>query len=934
MKTVIPFSPLPAMNRKYTIRLCTAKFPVILFPVILLSAFLTGCIRQEFREPNLPKDRTFTLNYSFDRPQTRGVAANGNEKTVNDVAFIFYKAEDESYVTNQTVTIPGGSGSTTGSFPLQLPEKIVQGTEYKVIIVGNYARFRPAGLGLDDFIYSHSGLSFTQMKEFIYSQSVQGARLTVPLPFCGILTGSDGKETTLTGPSPTTISLGVSVKFSRAVARIDLRHLAAKQLVIKWVKVCNYRDRGYLYHQDAPAGQTISGIASVPPSDGTEYPAGYVKAYPPVDGENGTKRQDLTEGGLYAYPNIVGYTAQDDNVTTFLMIAGYYQPEGGPENTTRLSYYRANIGSNGASQILKRNYAYTVVINSVKKEGANSESGAASEKEKLLEYAVDDAWEDDDSNTNVDGQGNFLTLSKTSLLLGNEAGESGVIKVSVKTGTSWVLQWKQNPTDAFRYEKVNDNTFSIIANRDNQTQFSNNGVLEVRVTGITPEPEPPLAIDVDVIQLSTVADSRTLIVQGHTGDFSYTVPGQGAVVAFQVITGSSSSRWQVEGDAGLNEFVAPYETSGSNKSYIQLNFLPNAESTERTGKLTVHRLTPGGSIDNGVTPVVISFRQETTPYPLTINPDFSNSTLEIDAFTPSNANPNGVVYTRGFVVKLADPSNYTFTAKSTFNKNADAYLSLGSTYITKATAHQSNSNPNVKNEVTGGRSGQSFYLHVFNAGPGDPELSGTITVIAVPKASSGLMPFELSFPVKIKSSCKLGNTPVGTLLWADRNVGAPLKTDSGEGMKGLNYTNEGLHNDHVNFSYKGAYFNFAEARTEFVCPQFGIENYKETGWRLPDKTEQEALKPRMRYSKVRAFILSDVRAEDGSYTGCWLPQSGENNSQSGIYGQFWSSTTNNVNPSAYSWSMRTDASTIQSSLNVTSSNQSNGYTVRCVREKK
>lgn len=921
MKTTVPIFPLNVMRSSFA-RFIAAGLSAISITLTIVMVF-AGCVRQDTEDANLPQGRTFTLPYSFDRAQTRTITAQGNEKIVNDVAMIFYKASDESYAAHQTVTIPGGGGTTVGSFPLQLPAEIAEGVEYEVVIVGNYKNFRPAGLALDDYVYQNQGLTFSQMKEKVYSQSAQGARMTVPLPFYGILTGADGEETTLTGPAPNTISLGVSVKFSRAVARIDLRHFAADRLVIKWAKVCNYRSRGYLYHQDAPLGEIISGVASTPPTDDHDYPQGYVKAPAPMSGEDGGTRQDLTTGGLYAYPNIVGYTAQDDKETTYLMIAGYYQKEGEAANTERLTYYRANIGSNGMSQVLKRNYVYTVVINSVKKEGANDESGAASEKEKLLDYAVDDEWEEDDPNTNSDGLGNFLTLSRTSVLLGNEAGESGTVKVNVKEGTGWSLEWKQNPTSAFRYEKINDKSFSIIANGNNTSQFSNNALLEVRVTGIHPEPNPPLVLDVDVIQLSSAADSRTLIVQGRTGNFDYTVPGQGTVLAFQVVTGSPSSRWKIEGSDGLDDFVAPYETTGANKSYIQLNFLPNG-GDERTGKLTVSRLTPDGNVDNGVTPIVISFKQERTPYPMTINPDFSNRTLEIEGFSPSSSIKNSPSYVRGFLVQLADPADYTFEVKSSFNKNTDAYLSLGNPDSNQQAYPHRTDNPNTKDEVSGGTSGQNFYLHVFNTGPGDPDLLGTITITAVPNPDSGKTIFTLSFPVRIRSGCKIGEPQAGDIIWADRNVGAPLKTDSGPDMLGLNYTNETTHNDYENFSYKGAFFSFDEAQQKSVCPQFGQENYGESGWRLPTSAEQVAVVSKMRFSKRRAYILSDARS-DGSYVGCWFPLSGYSKlpTQQGN-GYFWSSSPNG---SGLGYSLYL----LTGSASATNSSRSYGYSVRCVR---
>ena len=833
----------------------------------------TGCMRDETER--LPASgHTFTVHYSFDDMQTRAVAAESNENLIKDIAFIYYKEEDETYVAHQSVSV--STGGASGSFVLSVPGEIETGERYKVLVIGNYSQFKPDGVSLDDYMNNHQSDTYTQMQTDIYSQTASQGRIATPLPFNGILLGTDGSESLFTGPEKDATSLGVSIRFSRSVSRIDLRHMAADRLVIAWAKVCNYRDKGYLFHNDAPAGDLIRGTAIKAPTEGA-YPAGYVKLAPPTSGD---KRQAAVNGGLYAYTNIVPYAAQDDKNTTFLMIAGYFQKEGEMNpNTTKLTYYRANIAVNGKSQVLKRNYVYTIVINNVKKEGADSEEGAATEKEQLLDYAVDDSWEDNENGTVTDDAGNFLTVSRTSVVMESPAGEAALIKVSVKKGTGWKLNWNSNLEDAFRYELVDENSFNIITTGVNNTLFTRNAKLDVTVTGVTPEPANPLTIQINVTQLSSVSDPRILMVEGKTGDFDYTVPGQGSTVSLQVLTGSATARWKATGDNNLNQFVSSYQNTGAHKGYVVLTFQPNVSDVIRSGTLTLERMMPdGATVDTEVSPVHVTFSQDKSPYVVTLTPSYNNSPLVIDGFSDEDGNVNGVSVSKGFQVLLADPTKYTFKAESSFNGGTDAFLSLGNPQNLTAVAHKVS--PSSNNTLTG-NNGQTFFLNVFRTGPGDADIKGTILVTAVPKNAEVDAPAEFSFTVIIKSSCKIGDShfTINTgekYLATDRNVGAIPKIGDYSAVVGLNYSADTQHNDNANSGFQGRVILYADLQSE--CTKYGKENYTGTeveGWMAPTKTIYEQLisQKRYRFSKQRVFILSEEKTSEGNNIGCYLPVS-------------------------------------------------------------
>lgn len=865
------------MKQKFRIH----TFFAALLPVLVL---LAGCIREEFDFGFDAEGKEVTVNYSFDDLQTRSIAATPVEKKVNKVYFVFYNSSTGGYVAWQGASVPAGSGAA-GSFSLNIPGALTVGSKYRTLIVANYDEYKADGKNFEDYIRANNSKSYDEMRRIMKSQSLARARVAAPLPLFGILLGQDGEESLFTPPAPdSTEPLNVSVRFSRAVSRFDLHNMAADRLVIAWVKVCNYRDAGYFFHQDAPLGDAVvKGTATTPPSDPNNLPAGYVKADLPLPDTN---RQDMADGGLYAYPNIASYTTQDDERTTCLLIAGYYQSEAGGVNTTKLTYYRANVADAGLSQVLKRNYVYTVVINGVKRAGADTEDQAMSEKDRLLDYAVDDAWEEDNNNTVVDDKGNFLTVSRTSVVLNASANESAVLKVSVKEGLGWKLAWRENVGNNFKFEKIDDSSFRIVTTHENSTVFVNTAQLEVEATGITPTPAKPLKVTINITQLSTTGELEMLSVEGQTGTVEMSVPGQGTTFSLQVLTGGATGSWTTSADNYLSGFIgADYTKFGGNKGRIQIQFQPNVSNAPRSGTLTVTR-SPAGSVPD----VKIHFTQEPSKYLVTVFPNYGNDPLVVNGFSNDIGNPDGVVRVVPFSVKLVDPEKYTFKVESGFREDVDAFLTFTTPQNETPPRQATYTGSSAGTTLSGELDGQMFYLGIFRTGPGDVPITECIKVTAVDK-KTGLEVTErqFTFTVTIETNCRIDDVDLNDLgiTVADRNCGAQLKQTS----PALNYANQENHPDHANTQFRGEYFTFDKDKLASRCAEYGDYNYDESamkqGWRPPARTEQEAMVKLVRFSKQRAFIASGDGV--GGYVGCWLPTSGElTKDPTKTSGLFWS----------------------------------------------
>lgn len=61
--------------------------------------------------------------------------------------------------------------------------------------------------------------------------------------------------------------------------------------------------------------------------------------------------------------------------------------------------------------------------------------------------------------------------------------------------------------------------------------------------------------------------------------------------------------------------------------------------------------------------------------------------------------------------------------------------------------------------------------------------------------------------------------------------------------------------------------------TGSLSPWYKLEDISK--WKLPSKSDLDAIKPYIIYSKRRAFIISEAKDGSGNYIGCYLPYNGQ-----------------------------------------------------------
>lgn len=890
---------------------------------LLAVVSLWGCERRadsEFTESLAPG--TVRVQYTVDGlAETRATPALGHEKTLVDVHILFYTA-DGSYVTYQHASVTPG----TSSFTFPIPAVLSAGTPYKTLVLGNSHDHVPSGYAsFDAYLTDASTMTYADMYKEVYAErnmdhSSDGSH-TGSLPMWGQFVDGDGHEIDFqfTEQSNGQVTFTGTAHFSRSVCRLDLRNLAAQNLIIDAVKLCNYRSAGYYFHNDAPKGDVVSGLSD--------------QSWITVSSPSGNTQE--LNGGVYAFANIVPVVVQNDDQTTYLMIRGYYQDgtTNTPENPrNKATYYRFNMAENGRSQVLRRNYRYVAIINSVKGPGADDEQGAHDSEAPMLDYEVDQSWSDDDSNTVTDNKGNYLTISRAMVTFDGYKDLSEAVKVVVKDGLTWSVEW--DPTlvgeesSKFSYARVDDRQFSVTTLEDNATDFSRNARLLVKASGGTVDPQNPLTATVSVMQFSSKDEMATLMVDGQTGTVEQTVAGSGGTLRFQVETGSLKSGWQVTDDGNTATAVgATWTLKGANRGTLEVDVPTNITASGRSFRLLVQRLGSDGALDETVTPVKIVVTQPVSEYLLSVNPSIPQDQegLVLEGFDPEpNVRPNGVSAQRKFTVQLADPNNYTWKVKSSFAKDYDLFLTKTdpADVTTKA---QWTDNPAVVNSIEGLKNGESIWINVFRTGPGDPEFKGTLTFTAVPNDPSQETQ-SINVTVTVKTSCVINDVIVqgsyfssnnSYVLMADRNLGASARIQNGKFVTAGNYSrNANMHitgktySENVNYQWIGdETFDWssssvtADEKQKMQSILYGdlaggtnVDDEKRFSpwyttadkdeWRVVDAymTTTNACNfqlyiGRLCASKERVFMVSqfwDPLYGEGTYVGCYHPEGSTN----------------------------------------------------------
>lgn len=766
-------------------------------------------------------------------PETRGISAELHETVLNKTHLLFfnpmsYSDPEKAGVLVAYKEISVGSGSSKFSFTA--PENIETDVPYQILALGNANEFTAPGVNsINTVLDEHISNQTTFENVFNSLMANHNGPFTSAnisnLPLFGRWLDDEGNEQALTfqqdGDKMNVLETGYFF-YSRAVCRLDIHNLVGNVLHITHAKVVNYRDRGFYYRDFSGKDSGIGDLIAYTPGNGAPAVGESGNGYMPVT--SGTSRDDMTQelkASLYTFPNIVNYSAPGDQETTALIIAGYYHDE------TELTYYRFNFATPGASQVLQRNYCYTAVIKGVKARGADTENEAYNSKSSIFISDIEDEWDTQGDNVTSDEYGNFLIVNRTHITFSGDAQDADFVELRVSTAND--MDWKieaidnaqGNNNDCFSVTRINqDNVIRCGPTSQNTTENIRMGYFKIVATPQNTDnnstPAKPLEVKLYLIQMSTNNDIDMLTVDGKAGVINMELGKYGETLMLEVVTGRKGNEWSAqsnddEWDGIVDEINEKYgtfnkltdwdtqgvslTTSGDNKGLLIIKVPANISAPRRTS-VHVKLKTP----KEGVQDVVLNLWQKKADILMDIVG--KPTRLEIDCLDYTDfGNPNGVVNSKGFMVRLTD-DRYRWRVWSDFDMDRDMALSLGSSLsstganATKAKHYPENADSEyqirnqkentIKEDATKCVNGAMFYINPFRMGPEDPDIHGKVYVEAYipddPEAPTVTESFDVTLfankNVKI-DDVVLQDTPTSAFyLFPDRNIGTPGHLDA------------------------------------------------------------------------------------------------------------------------------------------------------------
>ena len=873
---------------------------------------------------------------------SRGMIALDHEKAV-DHAYILFFEESGDNANNYATSARMASSGSRLEFPI--PEDLKPDTRYLTLVVANADSYLPSGMTdfnahLSDLTKDMTDKTRENFAAVLTAHFTGQLTASNPglLPMWGRFTDNSGKETafTFSRSGGEAVTCDGEFFFSRSLSRIDMLNLVPDKLEVAYVKVCNYRDAGLIFHDGLNAGSvvTLKKASDAPKGDGSD---GYITVNAPDAGKNVQR----LEASLYAFPNVVNTCVQNDRSTTCLIIAGYFT-EDGKERDTELTYYRFNLANVGESQVLKRNYAYTAVIKGVKRRGASTDYGAYDDKMPIFEYDVDDEWQITDDNYVSDADGNFIVVSKSHLTFSGEASEAENIELRVSTSPkmTWELAPVNEPgneNDKFQWSKLSDEALKVGPRENNATQYVRFGYLEVVATNT--ETGKQVKMPIYLQQLSLKYDIKMLTVNGNTGTFTQELPPSGGAVYLRVVTGGNTNNWvavDVDNEIESWDKDATWTKRGGNNTELMISVPANISGNERTATLRIS-LDPK---DDNVLPVTILLHQGTSDQWFAISPQPGADGVSIDAFSTIAGYPNGVVpgTSRGFRVTLTNKS-YRFKVTTSFNQGRDVRLSKNVNL--EGRNAQSTHEEFTPEPLEDLESGTMFYINPFRTGPNDPTIKGTVTVTVYDPANPTIAKEE-TFGVNITSGPSLlYDVVIDDILVADRNIGhqSRMTGEDGKPFMVRNFYESDMVKiyssgadlaENINSSYNdsgkrydpGSDWDEGNGEKIYTTSENQIsavfgklsnaavdwwKNYHldpeqtfsafyktDTKWNIPSTSQMEKIKNNVRFSKWRIFLVSDIgEGIVNMPVVCWLHQTkckicpiGSNNELREVFGAY------------------------------------------------
>lgn len=429
------------------------SFRILLFclciPAILLMA---GCA-DDLRNRNLFDCGAgdAVISYSVaDVILTR----DGNEEdfeSVVDHAYLLFYASDASVTTDVPVAAVRAESESNG-LKFKMPIMLHPDTDYQMIAIANADSYTPAGYGnygayLEAWCNTHTNTDYSPIHFFYDSQISERTNLTLPMSG-EIKDGSIFRFSLDNG----VYKIPSSLSFRRKVARIDVANIVKNGFNVEGVYLCNWRDAVDVYPSEEIVGNKVGALHGVLSKESASEEQFILMPQADTDGIQ------RLNNSIYCFPSVSYESYLGDEESTALIIKAKYGQD------TEPTYYRVNVGSKGNISEVKANTKYLVTIQSVKGSGAPTPEDAYAAKESPIVLSVVEDWDLDGSNFAMDDKGNFMVISSSSLDFEGDDLEKREIKVLTSKGLDWSASYvpdNDDSSDAFLISKLSESSVVI-----------------------------------------------------------------------------------------------------------------------------------------------------------------------------------------------------------------------------------------------------------------------------------------------------------------------------------------------------------------------------------------------------------------------------------------------------------------------------------------
>lgn len=401
------------MNRLY---LCC------IISAFLWVFFITSCA-DDLRNRNAFDDGVGDTVISFSVENVSQTRTEGSVRmeTMIDHAYLLFYDSGASLETDVPLAAVRGEVSETdpSALSFKMPMRLKPGTDYRLLALANADFYVPDGYAnFADYVRSWCAAD-TDVREYLHF--FKAGRILADRVSCLPMRGSvvDNGYFRFTTGDNGCFQVSASLSFRRMVARIDLTNNAGSGFVVEGVTVCNWRDAIPVNTEGSGPDDRFGTIRGVLSDDGDGTGADVFVRVPDAD-ENG--RQQLRES-IYCFPSVCHDSYSSDRQSTALIIKAKYKDD------TESSYYRVNLGVAGNKSLIKANTRYTVNIQSVNGRGASTPEDAYMSRESLIRLSVIEDWDLDVGGFAMDDDGNFIILSTCRLEFDGEPTEIREVRI-------------------------------------------------------------------------------------------------------------------------------------------------------------------------------------------------------------------------------------------------------------------------------------------------------------------------------------------------------------------------------------------------------------------------------------------------------------------------------------------------------------------------